>query len=66
MTLCVSSVGCHTAGWPVSPRARRESKDVRGQGALNADHLAPGGGLVSSLAAFVPCEQLGLNLGGDK
>lgn len=34
------------------------------RGVLNADHLALGG-LVSSLAAFVPGEQLGLNLGGD-
>lgn len=47
-------------GWHV-----RETKDWRGQGALSADHLALGG-LLSSLVAFVPCEQLGLNLGGDK
>lgn len=47
---------------PLSDRARAGGVG----GALNADHLAFGGGLVSSLATFVRGEQLGLNLGGDK
>lgn len=43
----------------------RGLEESGGEGALDADHLAIGG-LVSSLTAFVPDQQLGLNLGGDK